>query len=691
MIRKKFFDIIICVHNSPRYVRHCLNSVLKSSSLDLFNVIIIDDFSDDVTKSLIQNFATNYPDTIQIITNNQNLGYVKTANVGIENSISDNVVFLNSDVIVTDNWLEKFQQILNSDSTIGLISALTNNAANLSVKMPPGFDYIHMNDFFEKYSENKFPDAMTIVGHCLLITKKVIEKIGGFDEVFSPAYTEETDYHFKAINNGFRAVVADNTYVYHKGEGSITNRNTLIDEHLKIFFSRWGEQFKKLHAEYEKQNELGYIRDQQNQLPLFEKFNFTPSYDIVFLLPSLTAGIGGIITVIEIVNGLIRSGIHANIAYIGKKQIDLELLFEPIYYETFEHFCTFPPNSKVFVATDNGTVQHVQLLSTSHHIETAYFIQDYEGWFDKKNLDFVKKTYSQIENKIVVSLWLQKMIKTNDNYDSTVINVGVPTEIFYKQNNIIDEIKELKNNCKIIVLSLLSNYERRGSKYFVQAMKEILEKYDDIGFVFTQRSHSDLIDFEDPRILNLNMVDRTQIPIYFSNCDVIVDASLYHGFGLPGLEGMSVGLAPILTNVELDYAVNNHNSILIKPKNVEELKNAIIQLYEDPKLLNKLKCNARQDSLSFDWDKLIPKYVDYFESLIQKFDVDKIRPNFGYEKYLRTKNILEIIEPAPIIQQPLQLTKKNTNPKNLLASFLYDSKKFGFAHACKESIKWIFK
>jgi glycosyltransferase involved in cell wall biosynthesis len=405
----------------------------------------------------------------------------------------------------------------------------------------------------------------------------------------------------------------------------------------------------------------------------------------------LTAGIGGIITVIEIVNGLIRSGIHANIAYIGKKQIDLDLLFEPIYYETFEHFCTFPPESKVFVATDNGTVQYVQLLSTSHHIETAYFIQDYEGWFDKKNLDFVKKTYSQIENKIVVSHWIQKMIKTNDNYDSTVINVGVPTEIFYKQNKTVDELKELKNNCKIIVLSLLSNYERRGSTYFIQAMREILEKYDDIGFAFTQRSHNNLVDFEDPRIINLNMIEREQMPNYFSNCDVIVDASLYHGFGLPGLEGMSVSLAPILTDVELDYAVNGENSVLIQPKNVEDLKNAIIQLYEDTELLSKLKHNARQSAISFDWNKLIPKYVDYFESLIQKFDADKIRPNFGYEKYLRTKNILEIIKSAPIIQQPSQLTKKNANPKNILASFLYDSKKFGFTHACKESIRWISK
>ena len=96
-----------------QYIASCIprlqkSRYLKSSSLDLFNLIIIDDFSDNVTKSLIQDFTTNHPDTIQVITNTQNLGYVKSANVGIKNSISDNVVFLNSDVIVTDNWLEKF-------------------------------------------------------------------------------------------------------------------------------------------------------------------------------------------------------------------------------------------------------------------------------------------------------------------------------------------------------------------------------------------------------------------------------------------------------------------------------------------------------------------------------------------------------------------------------------------------------
>lgn len=691
-LQEKIFDIIICVHNSPNHLRQCLTSISQSSSLEIFNIIIVDDFSDAVTKKVIKEFQTKYHNNIDVITNQLNLGYVKSANIGIKKSVSKNIVLVNSDVIVSNNWLEKFEEALKSDQTIGLISALSNHGANLTIRMPPGFDYIQMNDFIEKNTKKLYPDAMTVVGHCLLITRKVIEKIGLFDEIYSPAYTEETDYHFKAISKGFRAVVADDTYVYHKGEGSFKNRNTLLEEHLKIFFSRWGDQFKKLHAEYERKNELGYLRDQQTQLPLVENYFYkNHSYDVVFLLPSLAAGIGGIVTVVEIINGLIRSGIRANIAYLGKKRIDLDMLFEPIYYDGFKEFKIFPPKTKVLVATDNGTVNSIAKVAKSHSLQSAYFIQDYEGWFERSKLEFVKDTYKKILNKIVVSKWIQGMIKNNDHFDSTVINVGISSESFYKRNQIPRELVELKKKCKIIVLSLLSDYERRGSKYFIQAMKDILKTHDDIGFVFTQRSTSKLVDFVDPRMINLGMIHREKMPNFFSGCDVIVDSSLYHGFGLPGLEGMSCGLAGIFTDVNLSYAINEDNCLLIEPKNTEQLKSAILRLRDDPHLLSKLKKRSRETALNYDWDKIIPHYVEYFKNLIALFDPNKSRPDFGYEKIMKYKDILKIIESSNIIQYPEPLTKDNVSPKKLLHNFSHYSKEFGFLAACKESIKWLFK
>lgn len=692
MLKKKIFDIIVCVHNSPHFLRWCLDSIFNHSNPENFNLLIVNDFSDDVTKNLIKEFQSKYKDIIEVITNKENLGYVKSANIGIQKSISENIILVNSDVIVTENWLEKFQDALKQDPKIGLISPLSNNAVNLTIKMPPGFDYIQMNEFLEKFSRKLYPDAMTVMGHCLLITRKVIETIGVFDEIYSPAYTEETDYHFLAINNGFRAVIADDTYVFHKGEGSIQNRNELLVKHLKIFFSRYKKQFKKLLAEYDRKDELGYLRDKKTQFPHFKKFFYKPHYDVVFFLPGLVAGIGGIATVVDIVNGLVLSGLNANIAYLGKKAIDMDMLFEPIQYDDIKQLLAFPPNTKVLIATEYGTVEAVTQIAKSHNIQSAYFLQDYEGWFEPQRiLDFVKKTYHKIENRIVVSHWLKKMLEEQDKCQSTVINDGVPEDFFYPQQKIPKEIEQLRKTCKIIVLSLLSENERRGSVYFCQAMKELLQETTDIGFVVTQRSQEGFEDFDDQRFLNLGMLPRKKMPIYFSGCDIIVDSSLYHGFGLPALEGMSCGLGAIITDVQIDYAKNNTNCISVQPRNVRQIKEAILKLRDDPTLLSNMKKEARKTATEFSWKNQIPKFVKFFTELISSYDKTKSRPDFRYEKLLSYKDVSKVVESRKITPQPANYSQEIPSPRKIFGMFKFYSRQHGFLIACRESLKWLFK
>lgn len=690
MIEKKDCDIIICIHNSPRHLRWCLESIYRCTKQDIFNLILVDDYSDGVTKELIEEYRSKYQN-IQVIENQTNLGYVKSANEGIRHSVSDNIVLINSDIVVTEKWLDKFLEALKRDPKIGLISPLTNNGANLTIKMPPGFDYVQLNYFIEKNSKKIYPDAMTIVGHCLLITRTVLNKIGLFDEIYSPAYTEETDYHFKTINNGFRAVIADDTYVYHKGEGSIANRNELFQQHLKIFLSRHGSQFKKLLAEYDKRNELGYLRDQKSLMPLTNKYSYKPDYDVVFLLPSLAAGVGGIATVLDIVNGLICAGLKANVSYFGKKSTDLDLLFEPIQYDNLKQFVAFPPNTKVLVATEYGTVDAVSQVAQSHQLQSSYFIQDYEGWFEPNHLlNFVRQTYKKIENRIVVSHWLHNMLKEQDECDSTVINVGIHHEEFYEREKIPKEIAEIKKKHKIIVLSLVSNYERRGSVYFIEAMRELLKNTNDIAFAVTQRKFEDQIGFSDARIINLQMLERADMARYFSACDVLVDASLYHGFGLPGLEGMSCGLVGILTNVNLDYAKNGENCILVQPKNVKQIKDAIIKLRDNPDLLRKMKIAARKTAIEYSWNRLVPSYTKYFKDLIASYSENKKRPDFGYEKLLELKKISEIISAETTARQSFAFTKVAT-PRELIQRFSYYTKEYGLFVVLKETLKWLFK
>jgi len=679
------------VYNSPRYLRRCLNSIFNSTNEDFFNIILVDDQSDQFTKETISEFQENHKDIIEVISNKTNLGYVKSANAGIRKSVSENVVLVNSDVLVTNGWLKKFESALINDPSIGLISPLSNNAANLTIKMPPGYDYLSMNDFVEKNSRKIYPDAMTILGHCLLITRKVIEKIGVFDEIYSPAYTEETDYHFQVIKNGFRAVIADDTYVFHKGEGSIKNRSELFQDHIKIFNERWGQEFKKLLVEYNHKDELGYLRDQKTLLPIIEKLP-PPKFDVVFFLPGLAGGIGGIVTVVEIVNGLILQGIKANIAYIGRKMIDIDLFFEPIPYENIDEFLTFPPETKVLVATEYGTVKAVEEIGDKYKIKTCYFIQDYEGWFDPIHLlEPVKLSYKRIKEKIVVSNWLKKILKEQDDSESTVLNVGVATDEFYPRNKLSDEISKLREKSKLLVLHLLSTNDRRGSIYFIQAMRELIDETEDIGFVVTQRTQDLFRDTINDRVVNLGMLHRNKIPEYFSQCDVLVDSSLFHGFGLPGLEAMSCGLGTILTDVEIDYAENEKNCYLVPPKDVAGIKKTLLKLRENPTLLAEIRNKGIDTAKNFDWENLYPKYKNYFQKFIDQYKISEKRPKFRYHELLSYKNLREAIEQKEISPQPANYNRNIATPNEIIKILRFYIKQHGLRQAFRDGMKWIFK
>ena len=180
------------------------------------------------------------------------------------------------------------------------------------------------------------------------------------------------------------------------------------------------------------------------------------------------------------------------------------------------------------------------------------------------------------------------------------------------------------------------------------------------------------------------------MPQYFSGCDVIVDSSLYHGFGLPGLEGLSCGLAGILTNVELDYTKNGENCILVEPKNVVAIKNAIIKLRDNKELLTKMKKSARETTKNFDWKKIIPEYLEYFKQIMLNFDEEKERPKSTYDELLSEKDIPTLIESVAITATS-KYSKEISTPREMISAFRYYSKLHGFHIAIKELIKWIFK
>jgi GT2 family glycosyltransferase len=220
-------DIVICVHNAVEHVRRCLESLVRCTDVR-HSVILVDDGSDTACHDELTRYA-NSSLHYTLIRNEQSRGYTRAANQGLRQSRADVVVLLNSDAIVTRQWLDRLLECGSSDPRIGIVGPLSNAAAYQSIPklfeendvwsqnpFPDGWDLEDVAAVVSQIAPRVFPRVAFINGFCFAIKRPVIDAIGYFDEEsFPEAYGEEDDYCLRAAAAGFTLAVADHAYVYH--------------------------------------------------------------------------------------------------------------------------------------------------------------------------------------------------------------------------------------------------------------------------------------------------------------------------------------------------------------------------------------------------------------------------------------------------------------------------------------------
>ncbi len=193
-------SIIIITWNSEEFIEKCLKSIFDTKgSIDL-EVIVVDNASQDTTTKIIERFKPE----VRLISNQQNQGYAKANNQGIEVSKGDYVLLLNPDVELKENCLKLMldfvenheeatvvaPQLLNPDGSIQPscrefpdFSILLWEFSGLSFLFPKNriFGRWRMG-YFDFQSSREVDQPM---GSCLLLRRKVIQKIGVFRRTVS--------------------------------------------------------------------------------------------------------------------------------------------------------------------------------------------------------------------------------------------------------------------------------------------------------------------------------------------------------------------------------------------------------------------------------------------------------------------------------------------------------------------------
>ncbi len=216
-------EIVIPVYNAYDALLHCIKSLEKHSATEM--VVFINDGSTDKRIQALLEQACEGKSNWNVLNNDSNLGFVKTANRGLKRTDGDTVL-LNSDTLVSTGWLDGLKYASAHCEDLGTATPWSNNAEICSFP-----ETLKNNPVPERLDElatqlqNKhqacFPELPTAVGFCMLVSAAAKRKVGYFDEqTFGHGYGEENDYSLRVKHAGLKNVLCDNVYVAHVGNQS---------------------------------------------------------------------------------------------------------------------------------------------------------------------------------------------------------------------------------------------------------------------------------------------------------------------------------------------------------------------------------------------------------------------------------------------------------------------------------------
>lgn len=205
-------SVIIPIYNSEKYLQRCLNSMFNQTFKD-FEIIAINDGSTDNSLSILNEYKNKL--NIKII-NQENTGVAKAREVGINNSNSPYITFIDSDDYIDNDYLEKLTYTLEKTNTNICCSRFSIHLNNKLLKhIPLSAKKIKLNKV-NLYNNKEFLIKINVVTTGKLFKKEYLIKNNYFFEanedlsinylIFAKAndisFVNDTRYHYMPNSDG---------------------------------------------------------------------------------------------------------------------------------------------------------------------------------------------------------------------------------------------------------------------------------------------------------------------------------------------------------------------------------------------------------------------------------------------------------------------------------------------------------
>ncbi|MDP4098676.1 glycosyltransferase family 2 protein [Paenibacillus sp. P96] len=215
-------SIIMVTYNKPEMTWRCVDSIFRNTDIP-FEIIFVDNASTDDTVTYLKTVPQ-----ATVIQNEENRGFAAGCNQGIRAARGDYILLLNNDTIVTAGWLTKLMEWLDAVPSRGIVGPMSthvgpmqcvNDLKGISIKEIESYALERSRTYA---GQGYYPHKL--IGFCMLFRRSLVDLIGGLDERFYPGNYEDDDFCLRARIAGKSLWLAQDTFIYHEGQGSFVSK-----------------------------------------------------------------------------------------------------------------------------------------------------------------------------------------------------------------------------------------------------------------------------------------------------------------------------------------------------------------------------------------------------------------------------------------------------------------------------------
>lgn len=233
MIMREIISVIIPVYNAEKTIKRCADSLIAQTDGN-FEVVFVNDGSTDKTEQILEKICEKI-DTFKYYTK-KNGGAASARNFGIEKACGELICFVDSDDIVSPNYLKQMRKLLAENEADVVCAKYARNRASGFEKLSDKIEVVDGQGAVDELLRMKIDNGPV----AKLFAKKAI----GETRMPNIAVAEDLYFNYQVFKRSNKVVLNDSVvYSYIKAKDSLTTR--------KFSLERMGslEAVKKINAE----------------------------------------------------------------------------------------------------------------------------------------------------------------------------------------------------------------------------------------------------------------------------------------------------------------------------------------------------------------------------------------------------------------------------------------------------------